>query len=75
MQAKLIQSNDGFNLYNLLEIRFFLSRLFLDDGVYTISDDVWDRAKQELRERFQSSLNLETVNNIIKDFEMTQSQD
>lgn len=25
MQAKLIQSNDGFNLYNLLEVRIFLS--------------------------------------------------
>ncbi|MEA4925456.1 MAG: RecQ family ATP-dependent DNA helicase [Syntrophomonadaceae bacterium] len=71
MQAKLIQSNDGFNLYNLLEIRFFLSRLFLDEGIYTISDDVWDQAKQELRERFPNSLNLETVNNIIKDFETT----
>ncbi len=29
LQAKLIQSNDGFNLYNLLEVRFFLSSLGL----------------------------------------------
>lgn len=71
MQAKLIQSNDGFNLCNLLEIRFFLSKLFLDEGIHTISDDVWDKAKQELRERFRNSLNLETVNNVIKDFETT----
>jgi len=71
LQAKLIQANDGFNMYNLLEIRFFLSRLCLDEGIYTISDDVWNSAKRELRERFRSSLNLDTVTNLIKDFEAT----
>ncbi len=27
MQAKLIQSNDGFSLYNLLEVRFLLNQI------------------------------------------------
>ena len=69
LQAKLIQSNEGFNIYNLLEIRYFLSRLALDAGIYTISDDVWAEAKRELRQRFRHSLNLETITNIIRDFE------
>lgn len=71
MQAKLIQTNDGFNLYNLLETRYFLGKLFLDEGIYTISDDVWVNAKRELSERFRSSLNLEICTNMIKDFEET----
>ncbi len=69
--AKLIQTNDGFNLYNLLEVRFFLSQLNLDDGVYIISDDIWEDAKRELRNIYQSSSKFEISKNIIKDFEAT----
>ncbi|MDO0826026.1 RecQ family ATP-dependent DNA helicase [Desulfosporosinus nitroreducens] len=68
-QAKLIQSNEGFSLYNLLEIRYFLSRLNLADDVYIIHDDLWENAKGQLAERFGSSLNLESCLNLIKDFE------
>ena len=32
--AKLIQSNEGFNLYNLLEVRFLLSQLNLGEKLY-----------------------------------------
>jgi len=71
LPAKLIQSNEGFNMYNLLEIRCFLSRLALDEGIYTISDDVWLKAKRELRDRFRGSLNLEMITNVIEDFEVT----
>lgn len=71
MQAKLIQTNDGFSLYNLLEIRFFLSCLNLDDDVFTISDDIWENAKREFKNRFQNSTKLEICNNIIRDFEAT----
>jgi len=69
MQAKLIQSNDGFNLYNLLEVRFFLNRLNLSEDIYVINEDIWDNAKRMLSERFGSSLNREICLNIIKDFE------
>ncbi|EHQ89569.1 RecQ family ATP-dependent DNA helicase [Desulfosporosinus youngiae] len=68
-QAKLIQSNEGFNLYNLLEIRYFLSRLNLTEDVYIIRDDLWETAKRKLAERFRGSLNLESCLNLIKDFE------
>ncbi len=71
MQAKLIQTNDGFSLYNLSEVRFFLSKLNLADDVFIISDDVWENAKRELINRFRNSTKLEVCNNIIKDFEAT----
>lgn len=71
MQAKLIQSNDGFNLQNLFEVRFFLDQLNLGDDVFVINDDIWANAKRELRNKFQQSYKLEICNNIITDFEST----
>lgn len=71
MQAKLIQTNDGFSLYNLEEVRFFLSKLNFSDDVFVISDDVWDAAKRELLNKFGKSNKLEICTNIIKDFEAT----
>ncbi|TYQ17768.1 UNVERIFIED_CONTAM: ATP-dependent DNA helicase RecQ [Acetivibrio alkalicellulosi] len=68
MQAKLIQSNDGFSIYNILEIRFFLRQLNLED-VHIISDDDWVNAKKKLVEVYRESPNLEICINIIKDFE------
>ena len=71
MQAKLIQTNDGFSLNNLFEVRFFLNQVNLADDIFVISDDVWENAKRELRRRFQNSTKLEVCNNIITDFEAT----
>ena len=71
IQAKLIQSNDGFNLYNLLEIRHFLDLLNLDEGVYIINDDVWTKAKKEFKSKFQNSSKYEICENLIADFEKT----
>lgn len=71
MQAKLIQTNDGLGLYNLSEVRFFLSQLNLADDVFIISDDVWANAKRELINKFRYSTKLEVCTNIIQDFEAT----
>jgi ATP-dependent DNA helicase RecQ len=71
MQAKLIQSNDGFSLYNLSEVRFFLSQLSLADDVFIINEENWVNAKQELITKFRHSKKLEVCCNIIKDFEET----
>lgn len=71
MQANLIQSNEGFSLYNLLEVRFFLSQLNLSDDVFVINDDAWANAKRELINKFRNSNKLEICNNIIKDYELT----
>jgi ATP-dependent DNA helicase RecQ len=69
MQARLIQTNEGFSLYNLLEVRFILSQLHLDDDIFIISDDVWANAKRDLINKFRNSNKLELCLNIIKDFE------
>lgn len=71
MYAKLIQTNDSFNLYNLLEVRFFLSNLSLGDNVFVIDDETWENAKRELINKYRWSTKLEVCNNIIRDFEAT----
>lgn len=71
MQAQLIQSNEGFSLYNMEEVRFFFDSVKLSDDVFIISDEVWANAKRELTSRFRNSSRLEICNNLIKDFEAT----
>ncbi|MBN2172870.1 MAG: ATP-dependent helicase, partial [Bacteroidales bacterium] len=74
IQAKLIQTNDGFSLFNLAEVRFFLSKLNFNEDVFVISDDIWATAKRELFNTFSQSNKLEICTNIIKDFEATNSK-
>ncbi|MGZ3943813.1 MAG: RecQ family ATP-dependent DNA helicase [Mucilaginibacter sp.] len=74
MQAKLIQANDGFNLFNLAEIRFFLGLINTGDKVHVITDDSWANAKHTLMTKFGKSDNREICANIIKDFEATNTK-
>ncbi len=69
VQAKLIQSNDGFSLYNIDEVRYFLNQLNLTDDVYTISDEIWLNAKREVVNKYRHSTKLEILGNIIREFE------
>lgn len=69
MQAKLVQTIDGFNLYNLLEVRFFLNSLHLSNDLFLISDEVWTSAKKELTEKFRNSTQLEACTRILTKFE------
>lgn len=73
-QAKLIQSNDSFSLYNLEEVRFFLNELQLGDNVFIINDDVWGNAKRKLIEKYKFSSKFDICNNLIKDFEATNTK-
>jgi ATP-dependent DNA helicase RecQ len=74
LQAKLIQSNDSFSLYNLEEVRFFLNELKLNDDVFIISDDIWGNAKRKLIDRYKLSSKFEICNDLIKDFEWTNTK-
>ena len=74
MLARLIQTNDGFNLYNVLEIRYFLNQLNLADDIFIISDEIWTNAKLKLINKFGDSTKLELCKNLIKDFEATNSK-
>ncbi len=71
MPAKLIQSNDGFNLYHLAEVRYFLSELKLAEDAFVINDEVWENAKKALHNQYHRSNKLEICTNIIRDFEIT----
>ncbi len=70
MKAKLIQTNDGFSLYHLAEVRYFLSQLKLGEGIYRIADEVWANAQRDLSNRFGQSNKLEICKNLIKAFEV-----
>lgn len=69
IRAKLIQSNDGFQLYNLAEIRFFLKTIDSKRSTSKIADDVWMYAKKQLFERYADSSCLGICKNLIADFE------
>ena len=70
MPAKLIQSNDGFNLINLEEIRFYLRELKLGTDSVNIDEDDWQRAKKTFGDKFRTSSRFEICRNIIQDFEL-----
>ena len=71
MPAKLIQTNNEFNLYNLLEIRSFIEDTSLEESNTTISTDVWNNAKKEFVARYKNSSNFELCKTLIKDFQIT----
>lgn len=67
--AKLVQTNDGFNLYNLLELRFFHETLKKECESPLISNDEWSRSKKMLSEKFARSNKLEVCTTLIREFE------
>jgi ATP-dependent DNA helicase RecQ len=69
LPARLIQSNDGFSLYNLLEVRCFIEQLNFAADKYVISDSNWKAAKRNLWQKFKNSPNIDLCINLIKDFE------
>lgn len=68
-KAKLIQSNDGFNLYNLLEIRDFIIALDLKKDDAIIDEIKWKDAILTIKSKYQHSAHLEVCLNIIAGFE------
>lgn len=72
-RAKLIQSLDGFRLYNLLEIRVFLKAIDRNLHSPVISDDIWKNAKKELFSHYHNSACIDNVIRLILDFEATHS--
>ena len=70
VRARLIQSNEGFNLYNLAELRFFLR--FLDEhsgGESAIGSQLWESAKKALADAYAGSACLQNCQNLIRAFE------
>ena len=71
LPAKLIQSNDGFNLFNLYEIRTFLDDLNFNEDYPLLSLETWNNAKRRFAEKHRGSANYELCKNLIKDFQET----
>ena len=71
IRAKLIQSNDGFQLFNLAEIRFFLKIIDKERTSPVISDSLWQRAKERLQNTYRDSSCLTICCHLIADFEET----
>jgi ATP-dependent DNA helicase RecQ len=69
-KARLIQSNDGFNLYNLEEVRFFIDNVNRHSESI-ISDEVWASARREVEKQYHKSENLSVVFNLLRDFQAT----
>ena len=55
IKARLIQSNDGFDLYDLAEMRYFLKRLGNSEQSPIIDDELWELAKDKLSEQYKDS--------------------
>jgi ATP-dependent DNA helicase RecQ len=67
--AKLIQSNDGFNLGNLYELRYFSDIINNHADSPLITDEDWDHAKHRLNTHINTSARKELANAVIKTFE------
>lgn len=71
MKARLIASNDEFSLYNLHEIRYFISKLATDEEQAIIRDETWEGAKRALKDKFRRSRFLAECECLLLDFEKT----
>lgn len=67
-RARLIQSNEGFLLYDLAEMRYFLAQLRENDAP-VIADKMWNHAMEQLRKRYLRSDNLGACINLLEQFE------
>ena len=66
IRASLIQANEGFDLFNLAEIRYFNARL--ENGGMVIGAEAWDRARRELEETYEESTMLPVCLRMIDTF-------
>ncbi len=69
LNAKLVQSLDGFRFSDLAEIRYFLKQVNGRPGVSSISDEEWYRAKEKTVEMYEKSACLDLVRNFFEEFE------
>ena len=68
--ARLVQSNNDFNLMNLAEIRLFSDCLNIKDKTNAvIQNDEWNTAKVAVKDHFSRSKNLPLFQKIVQTFE------
>lgn len=69
IRAKLIQSNDGFRLCKLAEVRYFLKVIDDKPESPVIDDTLWSEAKKKLMEAYAGSSCLSNCLNMLNEFE------
>lgn len=67
--AKLVQSNDSFHLYDLIEIRSFWNEINANSNIPTITKETWDDAKRNFASKYEDSANYNLAKSIIKAFQ------
>jgi ATP-dependent DNA helicase RecQ len=72
--ARKIQTNDGFPLDNLAEFRDFIDDVSKNNGSYAITDEIWQKAKDNLNKKYRDSNNLPNALKFIGDFEATNNR-
>ncbi|MEP6795084.1 MAG: UvrD-helicase domain-containing protein [Saprospiraceae bacterium] len=70
VRTRLVQSNEGFSLSNLKEVRFIL-KLLAQESIPIISNNYWVKIKQTLKSDFQSSKWYPMVARMLSDFELS----
>lgn len=69
--AKLIQSIDGFDIYDIAEIRYFLKMLNKENTSPVYSCDQWNSAVKALQEQYSNSACLPVIVNVLHTFAET----
>ena len=67
--AKLIQSIDGFDIYDIAEIRYFIKMLNKEVTSPVISSEQWGSALESLQEHYHNSTCMPVIMNILNTFE------
>lgn len=70
ISARLIQTNNGFDLYNLAELRFFIKALG-ESNIPTISDTAWTNALNALNAAYSKSACLPVCMKLLETFALT----
>lgn len=76
IHARLIQSGNGFRMAHLAEVKYFCKKLEINDNNLsgTISKTKWEQAKIQLQYKYANSTCLETVINMLSEFEKMNSE-
>lgn len=69
IHAKLIQGVKRFSLYDLMEIRYFISKLDIKKDTALIREEIWEEAITRLKDRYNNSKNYSLCERLIRDFE------
>lgn len=67
--AKLVQSTDGFQMYNLAEVRYFLKQIDNELKTPVIPNFLWNTAKERLEKLYDKSSCYEICLKMLLDFE------